>query len=289
MPGLSDDNEEPYEHPLWLPAGGRDLLKEIGPRVLSFDFLRPNAANEFRRFSTVRDIALRQGRASHTDIELLKLEMQEIGEDREIWRGLATSEQDRVKALDAEVERLKVDLARIEAKNSALAYQIKNRPTNVKEDAPRRRSLESFDDLEDWADDVLGEKVFIHAAALKDCRKHGNEKMLSKIEAALLTIHDYVVPAKEFGGTELIEIAKKKLHELGMEDTPCFVDREEAKRAPGYSVSYGSETRVLYDHIKYGNGYDNANQIRIYYFWDEEKKRFVIGKMPSHLRNNLTT
>jgi hypothetical protein len=57
----------------------------------------------------------------------------------------------------------------------------------------------------------------------------------------------------------------------------------------GYSVPYGNDdTRVLYDHFKYGNGYDNANQFRMYYFWDVERKRLVIGKMPSHLRNNLT-
>jgi hypothetical protein len=80
-----------------------------------------------------------------------------------------------------------------------------------------------------------------------------------------------------------------KLTELGMEDTPCFVDRDEEKKAAGYSVPYENQTRVLFDHIKYGNGYDNANQIPIYYFWDEDKKRFVIGKMPTHLRNNLTT
>jgi len=53
-------------------------------------------------------------------------------------------------------------------------------------------------------------------------------------------------------------------------------------------VPHGHETRVLYDHLKYGTGYDNANQVRIYYFWDDEKQQHVVGKMPSHLPNNLT-
>jgi hypothetical protein len=29
-------------------------------------------------------------------------------------------------------------------------------------------------------------------------------------------------------------------------------------------------------------------RVRIYYSWDEVRQRFVIGKMPTHLRNNLT-
>lgn len=113
--------------------------------------------------------------------------------------------------------------------------------------------------------------------------------MLERMSAALIVIRDYVVPFRIHGGLERRALAREKLGELGMEDTPCFAVRDEAKRTPGYSVQYEGETWVLFDHIKYGNGYDNANQIRIYYFWDESRRRFVIGKMPSHLRNNLTS
>jgi uncharacterized small protein (DUF1192 family) len=289
MPGLTDDNEDPFQHPLWLSSGGDYLSKEISNRVLPFDFLRPSPTDQFYRFSTIRDIASRRTHSVQTDIDVLKLELRELEEDRDTWVGLATAEQDRVRSLDAEIERLKSEFARVEAKNSALEYQLKNRPAEHRIETFPDRHLGSYEDLEDWADEVLGEHVYIHAAALKDCRKHGHEKMLAKIESALLAVRDHLVPARMKGGKELWDTAHEKLTELGMEDTPCFVDRDEAKKASGYSVQYESQTRVLFDHIKYGNGYDNANQIRIYYFWDEEKKRFVIGKMPTHLRNNLTT
>jgi len=289
MPGLTDENEDPYRHPLWLSSGGEALLREISSRVLPFEFLRSNGASDFYRFSTIRDIVERRNHSvGQTNLEFLKLEIRELEEDRDTWRGLATSEQDRARALDAEIERLKAEFARVEAKNSALEYQLKNRSVVPKPETVPDRNLNSYDDLEDWADEVLGEHVHIHASALKDCRKHGHERMLSKIESALLVIRDYLVPARRESGKELRALADQKLNELGMEDTPCFVDREEAKQVPGYSVPYDGQTRVLFDHIKYGNGYDNANQIRIYYFWDEEKKRFVVGKMPTHLRNNLT-
>ncbi|MBN9555767.1 MAG: hypothetical protein J0H61_14035, partial [Alphaproteobacteria bacterium] len=112
--------------------------------------------------------------------------------------------------------------------------------------------------------------------------------MLDRIQRALLVIRDFVVPSRICGGLERVNLAREKLAELGMVDTACFVNRDEAKRTAGYTISYEGRVVVLSDHIKYGNGYDNANQIRIYYAWDEVRQRFVIGKMPSHLRNNLT-
>jgi hypothetical protein len=48
-----------------------------------------------------------------------------------------------------------------------------------------------------------------HASAIKDCRKHGQEKMLSRIESALLVMRDYIVPARMTGGKELWAVAQQ--------------------------------------------------------------------------------
>lgn len=199
---------------------------------------------------------------------------------------MAAEEQSRRLDSQAEQERLKADLQRAYAKLHALEVGLgtqKNCSTEVSD-----RRLASYDDLEDWAEEVLGETVFIHRQALKDCRKNGHPNMLQRIEQALLIIRDFVVPAFREGGLERKDRARARLAEIGMDDCPCFSNREAAKHEPEYSVVYEGERAVLYDHIRYGNGYNNANQVRIYYFWDEERRRFVVGKMPSHLRNNLT-
>ncbi|MCA1401333.1 hypothetical protein [Bradyrhizobium sp. BRP56] len=293
MPGLAEDNEDPYRHPLWLPNNVREdqLRRELVRRVLPFDFLRPNAAAEFPRFSAVRDLVQTRGATSRSvnRVDGLQLQIEELEEDRDTWQGLAISEQERTRALDSEIERLKSEVARLESKNSALDYALKNKTTEQEEKQPTERILDSYEDLEDWAEEVLGDALYIHPAAIKDCRKNGHDGMRGRIEATLKIIRDYVVPARTTNSLEAARLAAEKLGELGVEDTPCFVKREEAKRTAGYSVPYGNDdTRVLYDHFKYGNGYDNANQFRMYYFWDAERKRLVIGKMPSHLRNNLT-
>lgn len=217
----------------------------------------------------------------------LKAQLEEIAEERDEWDSLAHEEQKKRLAVETEIERLKAEVARLTAKSQALEHQFRDRDYTI--EIKEARPLRSYEDLEEWSDEVLGDHILIHPAALKDCRKNGHLSMLTKIEDALIILRDFWIPAKLEGGMERWEIARSKFTENGMEDSACFVDREESKRTVGYSVQSEGLTRVLYDHIKYGNGYDNANQIRIYYFWDSEQKRMIIGKMPSHLRNNLTS
>ncbi|MCG3777282.1 MAG: hypothetical protein JW395_4160 [Nitrospira sp.] len=298
LPGLTEDSEDPYQHPLFLQVdGGQDFIKAMAARVLPHAFLTATEVDDFPRFAVLRDIAARQqlrtGSArSQTEqvrieLGLLKLEYQEAIDERDSWQALAQDEEAKRQASDAEVERLKEENQRLEAKASTLEHGL-NAALETKPKETVVRELESYHDLEDWADEVLGERIYIHQSALRDCRKNGHDKMLKRLSDVLIVIRDFVVPARIHGGLERYNLANARLTELGMEDSPCFVNREEAKWTAGYSIPYDGMTHVLYDHIKYGNGYDNANQIRIYYFWDEPRRRFVIGKMPSHLRNNLT-
>lgn len=301
LPGLTEENEDPYQHPLWLlqEGAGQAFIKGLAARVLPSAFLSASSQTDFPRYAYVREIVAKRAlpqisaddpnETLRAEIELLRFEVKETEEERDSWESLAQEEQNKRISRDAEIERLNAEIFRLETKAATLEYHFENRNFDIHLKPPTDRTLISYDDLESWAEEVLGENVYIHDLALKDCRKNGHPNMLKRIETALLTIRDYVVPARLKGGLDLYEKAREKLTEIGMEDKACFVDRDEAKRTPGYSVQYERETRILNNHFKYGNGYDNANQLRIYYFWDEKRKRLVVGKMPSHLRNNMTT
>jgi hypothetical protein len=301
MPGLTEENEDPHQHPLWMhPTGdATSFVNLLAGRVLPAAFLREGIDQPFHRYSTVRDIVARQqlthsARADASSqqslgLELLELEKAEVSEDRDFWQALALEEEDRRRDAENELERLKEEVARLTAKAASLKFRLSEQSDACDSVEPEPDSpLESYDGLEEWAEKTLRDKVYIHQAALKDCRKNGHAKMLGRIESALLIMRDYLAPARETNDRALAEAGRQKLTEHGMEDSACFVDREEAKRTPQYSVQYEGSSRVLYEHIKYGNGYDNSNQIRIYYFWDENNSRIVVGKMPSHLRNNMT-
>lgn len=297
QPGLSEANEDPFAHPLWLPHhyDHGSVGRQIASRVLPAAFL-DRSEHAFPRYAEVRDAASRleaRARRAPTSappadlLAISELRATELGEERDTWMSLAEEQQGRRLAAENEVERLKAEVARLEAKANMLEFNLGQRSEPEAERSVDRQ-LQSYEDLEDWSEEVLGDAVYIHSAALKDCRKNGHPAMLARIEAALLIMRDYMTPFRRAGDTSMRDSARTKLAELGFEDTACFADRDEAYRRPQYSVSHGGETRVLYDHLKYGNGYNNANQVRIYYFWDDNKRQHVVGKMPSHLRNNLT-
>lgn len=297
--GLTEESEDPFDHPLWVVQSKnvKVLQRQISDRVLKAAFLNENAEKPFHRYAKVRDLATRRvldqkiGTESDqlkAEISLLSEQSSEYIEEIDTWQSLAQSEQDRRLDAEREVERLKLEVSRLESKAAALQFGYKD-VESPDATPPDDRRLTSYEDLEDWSEEVLGDAVHIHQAALKDCRKNGHPNMLGRIESALLIMRDHMTPARRGEGQEHRADAQKKLAELGMEDSGCFVNRDEAKKRPGYSVPYEGDTRVLYDHIKYGTGYDNSNQIRIYYFWDDRLKKHVVGKMPSHLKNNMTS
>lgn len=302
MPGLTEENEDPFQHPLWrlTDAGPRsDLVGILAGRLLPLAFLREAEGIEFPRFSAIKEMALQiaaQRVPVTSEVELLRQEIFALKqrsvvleEEKNTWEALAQEQQEMYFEAEVEVEKLEEEIDRQKAKSVALAHALEARGGHQSPDLKGDRHLESYEELDEWARDVLGPKVVIHRSALKDCRKNGHDSMLRRIEDVLIIIRDFVAPAKLEGGYERQESAKLKLAEIAMDDSSCFADRDEAKRTTGYSVRYQGEERVLYDHIKYGNGYDNANQIRIYYFIDGVQKKFIVGKMPSHLRNNLTS
>ena len=52
-------------------------------------------------------------------------------------------------------------------------------------------------------------------------------------------------------------------------------------RKDDYSVSYEGKTKLLDLHLK--SGISNGNLMRIYFLWDAEMKKIIIGYMPGHL------
>jgi hypothetical protein len=182
LPTLSEETEDPYQHPLWLlPAGNSDqFVRAMSGRVLPFAFLQGNSIEDFPRFSALRDFVARQELATRPstttaehqekEIDVLKVEIAEVSEERDAWQSLAQEEQSKRLAADADVERLKGEILRLEAKAGALQHSLEERGKSDTQIAPDR-SLLSYDDLEDWADEVLADRVYIHQAALKDCKK----------------------------------------------------------------------------------------------------------------------
>lgn len=299
MQGLVEDEEDPYEHPLWLNSTQEPnprLIDQLAERILPLGFQDNEGGTRFWHIGQLRKAAAAtitlEKVGSETEqlraqITALRDEIFDLKEQLEIAGGLERIASSAEKEAQQDVEYMRAEISRLKKEN----YRLRNAPGYGDDAASAEhqdRALKSYDDLEDWAEEVLGPHISIHHKALKDCGKNGHPDMLGRIASTLIAIRDYWIPSKLEGGLIKKEAAKKALAELGVEDESCFARREKATEKPEYSVRDGKITRILYDHFKYGNSRQNSEQFRIYYSWDDEHKRLIIGKMPSHLPNDVS-
>jgi len=77
------------------------------------------------------------------------------------------------------------------------------------------------------------------------------------------------------------------MQKLGVEEGPSVSDSTLGKFDQQYEVAYQIGYRskqVLERHIKGGsNARDPRYCMRIYFFWDDERQKVVVGHLPSHL------
>ena len=298
MPGIVEDDEDPYQHPLWLPPPSGEntyLIGQLAERIFPLGFHDNEGKTRFWHIGQLRKAASATVAMETVGSETEKLEAQvaalqdevaELKEQLEVAAGLERIASSAEKAAQQDVQRMQDEIGRLKAENYRLRSSAQH--ATVVEEKPAERELASYDDLEDWADEVLGPHIFIHNKAIRECRKNGHPDMLERIANTLLAIRDHWIPFKLEGGLERKEAATSALAALGVEDEGCFTRREKASEKPEYSVREGTITWVLYDHFKYGNSRQNSEQFRMYYAWDEEGRRLIIGKMPSHLPNDMS-
>lgn len=298
MPGIDDEDEDPFQHPLWLiPKSGPNpsLINQLAERIFPLGFQDNDGETRFWQIGQLRKAASATIALETVGSETEKLEAQakafqdeiaDLKEQLEVAAGLERIASAAEKAAQQDIQRLQDEIGRLKTENYRL--RTLGQHATVVEERPTERELASYDDLEDWADEVLGPHILIHNKAIKDCRKNGHPDMLERIANTLLAIRDYWIPFKLEGGLQRKESAEKALAALGVEDESCFTRREKASEKPEYSVREGTITWVLYDHFKYGNSRQNSEQFRMYYAWDEDGRRLIIGKMPSHLHNDMS-
>jgi hypothetical protein len=130
--------------------------------------------------------------------------------------------------------------------------------------------------------------VELHAKAIKASR-HSDFKDVGLVYNALLMMRDLYVPMRLLGSHEHMNAFQQRLGELGLENTKCFRQKNKAQNFGGeYFVNYQESKRELDWHLKGNNSRDGRLGFRMYYFWDSETSRVVVGHLPGHLKNDAS-
>lgn len=286
------------DHP--VATAGRIALWQQNNEISFTDFLvyqalritRPRAEleHDLPPFQQIKQIAAErareQARASgQSDAQLLELADQEImaakTQTSETLELLKVAEQEREDALSRARE--------IQASYSAIQARVEHLQERLKATGAKAASIPtSLDALETWARENLSGFVEIHDRALKAAQK-SDFKNIQLVYDALLLMRDHYVPMRRQGGIELKNAFDGALAALGLENSKCFAQKNKADSFGGeYFVKYQGDRRELDWHLKGNNSRDGRIGFRMYYFWDDDTSRVVVGYLPGHLDTDIT-
>ncbi|MBP1543230.1 MAG: hypothetical protein J6A16_03960 [Oscillospiraceae bacterium] len=234
----------------------------------------------------------RQERLSHHDeIELMKTEISELSyklkNAEELVRGMSSSEDEnrllrkknsalerelidcrselaeKTSAFQADMERCKTILPRLEF------YREKSRAAAI---FPTEK-----DDIVAWVERSFSDTIILHKNAAASLKKYTRPLLTHILCDGLYFLNGYALYRQgRISETELAFYAE----EYGWEVQGC--GKEALKMfADDYSVTIDGQSQLLKYHIKYG--VNPTNWVRIYFFYDKQTERVIVGYMPDHL------
>jgi len=295
-PGFDPTSDLPSDHPLasasriadWGEGEDFTFTDFLVEQTLRITRPRDVLEREQPSFQHIKRIAAQQARetasaAGQSEAEILLLM------DEELKAAKQEAEASLELALNADAERQQATSELRQVKASYMALQqrldalLAEGKANNQVDIPG-----GLDAAENWARTHLSGQVEIHPRAIKALRD-SDFRDPAFVYKVLLMMRDYYVPMRRIGGIEFKNAFDQKLAELGLENTPCFAQQNKAKQFGGeYFVRYQDSKRELDWHLKGSDSRDGRLGFRLYYFWDAETARVVVGYLPGHLSNDIT-
>jgi hypothetical protein len=147
---------------------------------------------------------------------------------------------------------------------------------------------EELDSLEPWVNEHHGEKIVLHSRAVAGARKSLYSEVATIYRALDFLANEYWELKNSTPETRAKNSAfhDRKLQELGMDIAPTISETRAGEQGEEYKVIYppgGQQRRLLELHLRKGSDRDTRFCLRIYFFWDEQLRKVVVGWLPSHL------
>ncbi|MDE0380005.1 MAG: hypothetical protein OXI20_12265 [Rhodospirillales bacterium] len=144
--------------------------------------------------------------------------------------------------------------------------------------------LAAYTDLPDWMERHFPGRVVLAGRALRTLKSARFEDvaLVGRAVALLGTAYHRM---KTEGGMELREAFEDALRELKLQETPSISADRQGKARDGYEIDWEGKRLTLDRHLKNNSGTrDPRRCMRIYFAWDEDAARVVIGHLPGHMR-----
>lgn len=133
------------------------------------------------------------------------------------------------------------------------------------------------EDVCDWIDSNFSDSIIVTSRARSEMRKYSGALDLACLCDGIVYLNAYSQSKRnEISDDELQLYAERYKWEV----QPCGKETLKMRKSD-YTVTYNGEQRTLDQHIKCG--VKTEELIRVYFYWDDDLKKLVIGSMPEHL------
>lgn len=304
-PGFSTE-DVPGRHPLWSPS--ELSAQDMDLNGLSNTLLREAAYQSLRAleredaippFDRVRELVLQrqieearrkaqaasdQGRRDENSASLRQaleseIELRNLFEEdnANLRKDLERAVAERNQAQD-ERDTLRGTVLHLQGRVQELLQELRDAQSDEDPYFP-----ESWDELAEWCERYLGDRVILTPKALRSAR---NSRFLDIpfVYRALWVLAEHYVQARRNGG----EAYREHLEELGLELTPVGRSATDHRSRETYSTDYKGQRVNLDWHVKGSSDRDPRYGFRIYYHWHAGDQCMVVGSLPEHLDNLLS-
>lgn len=153
--------------------------------------------------------------------------------------------------------------------------------TGVEQEAPRSWKLS---ELDEWAEDNA-DRILIMPRVIAECKKseYGNPALFFQCLELLAETYRLV----KLGQMQR-ETLKEQSVNLGLEIGGSVDPSRAGSCGDEYFVRYDGRRRFLDQHLASGSSRQARFCLRVYFFWDDELKRVVVGSAPGHLSNRFS-
>lgn len=281
------------------PANARDLDVALSPASSSAadESLHPSAEVSARplfaepllaRLEQLEAALADQRTTSGNQIDAMEHRLQLLQDARDDDAARARDERDRQSLI---IEGLREESDRLRRANRDLRVALEDLRA-VRHAAYPSEDLvaipDSFDVLESWANQHLGADIVFTSRALRAARDSDLEDVRPVYES-LLMLRDYYLPLLYERTPERVRQFNQRCAELQVEVSKTGEAVNSRRYGDSYRAHYNGEILPLDLHVSGSSSRDTRRGWRIYYHLKSDIGQIVIGHLPEHIRNSLTS
>lgn len=301
-PGLSFENDSPYDHPIlfaerimafhYLGASGA-----VAATALLADRAAHHAATmpvDWNGLRFLDDALIRRAERAavaaadageriaslNENVGALVEKLRTVEADRDEAIALAAAEESRRLATGQELQQVQ---QRLDALRRAYRERTGEDP-EVHLEIPRE-----YSEIPDWVGRHLAGSLELHPRALRGLKQGGYDDVELAARALLLLANEY--RNLQLGIEGAHDSFRQECRRLGLDYGRSITRERAGVEGETYFVRHprrDGPRRFLEWHLRRGTGKDPRHCLAIYFFWDEDSRKVVVGWMPSHLTNRMT-